>query len=76
MAKMNIRIGRDNNGAFRITGDSIINGVVRAVSQACDKNAVASAKTLGNTVMQHQQKKMVKKARKTFLGRIALQFLK
>lgn len=76
MAKMNIRIGRDNDGAFRIDGDSTTKGIMRAVAQARDKDTVASAKTLGHTVMQHQQKKMVKKARKTSLGRIAVQFLK
>lgn len=76
MSKMNIRIGRDNDGAFRIDGDSTTHGIVRAVAQARDKDTVASAKTLGNTIMQHQQKKMVKKARKTSLGRIAIQFLK
>ena len=76
MAKMNIRIGRDNDGVFRIDGDSTTNGIMRAVAQARDKDTVASAKTLGHTVMQHQQKKMVKKARKTSLGCIAVQFLK
>ena len=76
MAKINIRIGRDSNGAFRIDGDSTTNGIMRAVAQARDKDTVASAKTLGHTVMQYQQKKMVKKARKTPLGRIAIQFLK
>lgn len=76
MAKMNIRIGRDNDGAFRIDGDSTTNGIMRAVAQARDKDTVASAKTLGHTVVKSQQKKMVKKARKTPLGRIAEQFLK
>lgn len=76
MAKMNIRIGRDNDGVFRIDGDSTTNGIMRAVAQARDKDTVASAKTLVHTVMQHQQKKMVKKARKTSFGCIAVQFLK
>lgn len=76
MAKMNIRVDRDTNGTFHITGDSTINGIMRATAQARDKDAIASAKTLGNTIMQYQQKKMVKKARKTSLGRIAVQFLK
>ena len=76
MVKMNIRIGRDSDGAFRIDGDSTTRGIVRAVAQARDKDTVASAKTLGHTIVQHQQKKMVKKARKTPLGRIAAQLLK
>ena len=54
MAKMNIRIGRDRDGAFRIDGDSTTNGIMRAVAQARDKDTVASAKTLGHTVVKSQ----------------------
>lgn len=74
MAKMNIRIGRDNDGVFRITGDKTTSGIIRAVSQARDNDTVGGAKTLGNTLIQHQQEKMVKKRAKRLLDALQHSF--
>lgn len=76
MVKPTIRVNRDKNGNIHVKNNNLTGAFINATIQAYNGNTNESVKTVSHALVKHQEKKLMRKARKTTLGRIAIGMLK